>query len=100
MATKALKKEKTAKEKLSEAKAKMDKKISDAKKEYADFKARIQKAKEVGYRSGAKDAEILPKGKGVIGTAKKSYGQALKDSNKRDKLNDKLKGNNNGKSKK
>ena len=82
--------EKTTQEKLSEAKAKMDKKISDAKKEYADFKARLQKAKEVGYTSGVKDYDKMPKGRGMILTAQKNYGDAMRDIRKKDNLNNKI----------
>lgn len=84
--------------KLSDAKDKMKRKIKSAKDSYKAYKQNIKLANKIGYSSGANDYDKLPKGNGVIGAAKKSYGKALSDGQKSYKLNTKLsEGRKNGK---
>lgn len=93
-------KNKTLKQKTAEAKDKMKSKISKAKQEFKDFKARLKEANQIGYKSGANDYDKLPKGRGVRVSATAGYNSALKDSAKREKLSNKLGGTKNGKGKK
>lgn len=83
---------KTAKEQISEAKKKMQAKIRSAKESYKEYKKNVTLAQKTGYNSGARDYNVLPKGKGVKASATKGYKKAFSDSAKRDSLNKKLKG--------
>ena len=85
---------KTAKQKLSEAKAKMKSKIEAAKETYRQTKQNIKTAQQIGYNSGVADFKKLPKGKGVNTAAKNGYGKALSDSRKHEKLTNKMQGGN------
>lgn len=87
-----VKPEKTTKEKLVDAKNKMNEKIRSAKESYKTYKQNIKQAEKTGYRSGARDYNDLPKGVGVKRHATKGYSKAFKDSIKRDKLSAKLAG--------
>ena len=98
--TTATVKNKTLKQKTAQAKDKMKSKISKAKQEFKDFKARLKEANGIGYTSGANDYAKLPKGRGVRASATVGYNKALKDSAKHEKLGNKIKGANNAKGKK
>ena len=80
----------TLSDKLSRAKNKMQEKIRSAKAEYKEQKEKLKKSYKVGYDSGAKDYDKIPKGKGMIQKAGKGYSKALKDSSKHEQLSKKL----------
>lgn len=89
MATTVAKKD-TLGNKLARAKNTMQEKIRSAKAEYKEKKEKLKKAHKIGYDSGAKDYEKIPKGKGMINKAGKGYSKALKDSSKHEQLSKKL----------
>ena len=85
---------KTAKQKLSEAKARMKAKIDAAKETYRQTKQNIKTAQQIGYNSGVADYKRLPKTPGVRTAAKNGYGKAMNDSRKHEKLTNKMQGGN------
>ena len=76
--------------KLAKAKTSMQEKIRIARAEYKEKKQKLKKSYKVGYDSGAKDYDKIPKGKGMIQKAGKGYSKALKDSTKHEQLSKKL----------
>ena len=76
---------------MKDAKKKMKEAIKKAKTAFKETKAACKHAQEVGYTSGRSDYDKLTSKKPIVRqSAKQSYGKALTDRAKKDKLDKKI----------